>query len=113
MYDMGNQALRSLVTGNFDDETWTKIYNKANAPESFLDVEQYDDAVTSDLASESSEVLDMKTSTVLRTLVNDWVAHVATARYTDLLDRTGTHFYHSPMPSQRMMGYDQQTQDAS
>ena len=92
MYGMVNQAVCSLVTSNFGVKTWKKIHKKANAPESFLDFEQYDDAVTYDLVSASSEVLELDAATVLRTLGNFWVANVATVRYADLLDRTGTDF---------------------
>ena len=92
MYGMVNQAVRGLVTSNFGEDTWRTIYTKAGAPESFLDFEQYDDAVTFDLVAASSEVLELDAATVLRTFGNYWVAHVATVRYADLLDRTGTDF---------------------
>ena len=92
MYGMVNQAVRGLVTSAFGDETWEKIYTQAGSPDTFIDFEQYDDAVTYNLVAASSEVLELDAATVLRTFGNYWVKEVATVRYADLLDRTGTDF---------------------
>ena len=92
MYGMVNKAVRGLVIENFSEEIWTKLHTKANAPANFVAFEQYDDDITYRLVGAASEILDMPADEVLRAFGVYWVQRIATANYTDLMQKTGTDF---------------------
>ena len=92
MYGMVNQAVRGLVIENFGEDVWHKIHTTAQAPEGFVSLQLYDDTVTFKLVEASVAVLDMPAEGILQAFGNYWVDHVATAHYSDLMNKTGLGF---------------------
>lgn len=92
MYGMVNQAVRGLVLKNFGEDAWKNIHTKANAPESFVSMDKYDDDLTYRLVAASSEVLGLDAVSVLNAFGRFWVSDVATAHYADMMSRVGTDF---------------------
>ena len=92
MYGMVNQAVRELIIANFGEDTWATIHTQAEAPETFLNFEQYDDGVTYRLVAAASDALELPAETVLKTFGHFWVTDVATKSYADLMQRSGTTF---------------------
>ena len=92
MYGMVNAAVRGLVKEKFGDEAWHKIHTAANAPESFVAMESYDDDVTYGLVGAAVDVLGLDAPTILRAFGVYWVSDVATANYAELMTKTGVTF---------------------
>ena len=89
---MVNKSVRGLVLEAFGEEAWTAIHTKANAPESFVPMENYDDAVTYDLVGAAVEELDMPAEQILHAFGEYWVLKVATVHYAELMSASGQHF---------------------
>jgi hypothetical protein len=89
MYGMVNQGVRGLVLSRFGEEAWTRIHTQAAAPATFLNFEQYDDAVTYNLVGAAAEVLELPAEAVLRTFGLYWVTDIAVKSYGDLMNRSG------------------------
>ncbi len=66
MYGMVNAAVRGLVKEKFGDEAWHKIHTAADAPESFVAMESYDDDVTYGLVGAAVDVLGLDAPTILQ-----------------------------------------------
>ena len=92
MYGMVNAAVRGLVLESFGEEAWRRIHTKADAPESFVPMEAYDDAVTYGLVGAAVEILDLPAETILQSFGEYWVLKVANVHYADLMSKTGTNF---------------------
>ena len=92
MYGMVNDAVRGLVLSAFGEESWNKIYTRAEAPESFVAMQTYDDDITYNLVGAAVEVLQIDAHTVLQTFGKYWVSDVATKHYASLMDNTGISF---------------------
>ncbi|MGB0648138.1 MAG: heme NO-binding domain-containing protein [Bradymonadia bacterium] len=92
MYGMVNDAVRGLVRSAFGEEAWKQIHTKADAPESFVAMQTYDDEVTYNLVGAAVEVLQLDAETVLQTFGKYWVSDVATEHYASLMSNTGISF---------------------
>lgn len=92
MYGMVNEAIRSLITEEFGEQTWEAVRTKAESPSTFAPFQIYDDSVTYSLVGACVDVLELPADAVLRTFGHYWVEKIATKHYADLMDRTGTDF---------------------
>lgn len=92
MYGLVNQAVRGLVLDNYGEEAWDKIRIKADAPESFVSMQPYDDAVTYGLVGAAVEVLDLPAEKILYVFGEYWVHKIAAVSYAELMSTSGTDF---------------------
>lgn len=92
MYGMVNEAIRSLITEEFGEQTWESVRTKAESPSTFAPFQMYDDSVTYGLVGACVDVLGLPAESVLRTFGNYWVQNIATKYYADLMNRTGSDF---------------------
>ena len=90
MYGMVNAAVRGLVLESFGEEAWRLIHTKADAPESFVPMEAYDDAVTYGLVGAAVEVLELPAEKILHSFGEYWVLKVANVHYASLMSTEGT-----------------------
>ena len=92
MYGMVNQAVKGLVEERFGADTWRAIHTRANAPESFVVMQPYDDTVTYGLVGAAVEVLGVPAEAVLHLFGEYWVLKVATVHYAEMMASTGQDF---------------------
>ena len=92
MYGMVNQAVRGLVLDNYGAEIWERIRLKAEAPESFISMQAYDDSVTYALVSSAVDVLETPADKILYAFGEYWVNKIAVESYAELMSKTGTNF---------------------
>ena len=92
MYGLVNQAVRGLVLDNFGEEAWENIRTKADAPESFISMQPYDDAVTYGLVGAAVEVLNLPAEKILYSFGEYWVQKIAVVSYSELMSKSGTDF---------------------
>lgn len=92
MYGLVNQAVRGLVIDNHGAAIWDEIRTKADAPESFVAMQPYDDAVTYGLVGAAVEVLGAPADAILFSFGEYWVKEIATVSYADLMSKTGVDF---------------------
>lgn len=90
MYGLINKAVEDLCRKNFGDATWDRIRNDAGlADEPFLQMEQYDDAVTYKLVGSASKVLNLPAEAVLKEFGRFWTIYSAEVGYGELLRTVG------------------------
>jgi len=92
MYGMVNAAVRGMVLESFGEEKWRLIHQKAGAPESFVPMDAYDDAITYGLVAAAEQILDVSAENVLKGFGQYWVMKIATLKYADLMEKSGTDF---------------------
>jgi len=93
MYGLVNQAIVGLVTDNYGVDTWEKIRLKAGVKEEFfLSNTIYDDEITFDLVTASSEILEVDAEIVLREFGKYWVLKIAKEKYGKLMEYAGDNF---------------------
>ena len=92
MYGIVNQAIQELVTTNFGAEKWEQVLRKSGVNEEyFLSNESYDDAITFQLASAASEVLNMPLKDVLNAFGEFWVLNTGHKKYGSLMSAGGSN----------------------
>jgi hypothetical protein len=90
MYGLINKAVENLCRTKFGDATWDRIRNDAGMPdEPFLQMEQYDDAVTYKLVGSASKVLNLPAEAVLKEFGRFWTIYSAEVGYGELLRTVG------------------------
>lgn len=90
MYGLINEAMRRHVTERAGAHAWTRIAERAETPETFAGLHYYDDAVTHDLVTAASSVLDVPEAELLRGFGRYWSTRVGPESYSDILGATGT-----------------------
>ncbi len=90
MYGLINNALEDMIVKHFGEEQWKAIHAHAAVEEdSFLTMQQYDDASTYQLAGAASELLETPLDDCLEMFGNHWVSDIATKNFAPLMDATG------------------------
>lgn len=90
MYGLINSSLQSMIREKFGIEQWNKVLSASGVPEdSFLSMRSYDDAITYDLVSAASAVLDAPVEACLEMFGEWWVLETAAKSYGPLLDAAG------------------------
>jgi hypothetical protein len=90
MYGLINEAMRRHVTERAGPQTWARITERAETPETFAGLHYYDDAVTYDLVTAASAELDVPAAHLLRGFGHYWSTRVGPENYSDILGATGT-----------------------
>ncbi|MFT4821566.1 MAG: hypothetical protein ACI9PN_002433 [Candidatus Azotimanducaceae bacterium] len=90
MYGLIHTALRQLVTERYSVEQWNQVLEIAELPfNAFLSTQSYDDAVTLNLVSAVSEVLETPIEQCLEIFGQFWLAEFAPQSYDMLLSAVG------------------------
>lgn len=90
MYGLVNKALQELVEAQHDQETWTRIRERAGVEDLFfLWDKSYDDAVTYKLVEATSAELGRPAHEVLEDFGVYWVLHTAQKSYGPLMKAAG------------------------
>lgn len=90
MYGLVNKAVEDLVKGNFGEEAWLKIKEKAQVNEgAFVSMKSYHDDVTYSLVGAATEVLGLSAEQVLEAFGEYWVLYTAKEGYGDMLNAAG------------------------
>lgn len=92
MYGMVNQAIRGMVVENFGVDRWRSICEEAGAPEEFISMDSYDDAITYNLVAAAEGQLETPAAQILRGFGVYWVEKVALVHYADLMNASGVTF---------------------
>lgn len=90
MYGMVNKAVKALVVEQFGDGKWAEIRDLAGAPDDFVGLQAYDDAMTYGLVGAAVEVLGVPAEQILFGFGEYWVLRIATVAYADLMSATGS-----------------------
>ncbi|MEM7261874.1 MAG: heme NO-binding domain-containing protein [Planctomycetota bacterium] len=92
MYGLVNQAIQDLITENFGADVFAKIKERAGVGISeFVAMESYDDAVTYDLVSAASDVLEKPMDQLLEIFGQYWTEFVAERGYGEFLALSGNN----------------------
>jgi len=90
MYGLINNALKSMIQRQFDQQTWDIILEKADVGEdSFVSMQRYEDELTYKLVGATSEVLNESASTCLELFGHYWATVTAPDAYGVLMEATG------------------------
>ena len=92
MYGMVNQAVRGMVVENFGVDRWRSICEEAGAPEEFISMDSYDDAITYNLVAAAERQLETPAAQILHGFGVYWVEKVALVHYADLMNASGVTF---------------------
>lgn len=87
---MVNQAIKALVLEKFGEHKWCAIRDKAGAPDEFVGLQAYDDAMTYGLVGAAVEILEVPAADILSGFGEYWVLRIATVAYADLMNATGS-----------------------
>lgn len=93
MYGIVNQGVKDLVLGQFGEDTWEQIRQKAGLEEEeFVRMSAYPDDITYALVGAATEVLGLSAEDILIAFGRHWVLFTAKEGYGDLLDLAGDRF---------------------
>lgn len=92
MYGAVNQAIKGFVEDNHGTEVWRTLHTAAGAPESFIAMSPYDDAITYNLVGAASEMLKVPAETILIAFGEYWVDKIAVIHYAEIMGRSGQNF---------------------
>ena len=93
MYGLVNRALHELVINNYGIESWNNIKKKAGVNiEEFINMNQYDDAVTYSLVGAASEILNLPARDLLFSFGKHWINYTANKGYGAYMQIAGTNF---------------------
>jgi len=91
MYGLVNKAVEQMARTQFGDAAWEAIRERAGLDiEVFLNMTQYDDAVTFRLVQAASEELGVPASDVLQAFGRYWILFTAQEGYGELLRVSGS-----------------------
>ena len=90
MYGMVNKAVKALVVEKFGESQWVAIRDRAGAPDDFVGLQAYDDALTYGLVVAAVDVLGVPADQILFGFGEYWVLRIATVSYADLMNATGS-----------------------
>lgn len=93
MYGMVNKAVKALVVEQFGDAKWAEIRDRAGAPDDFVGLQAYDDAMTYGLVGAAVDVLGVPAEQILFGFGEYWVLRIATVTYADLMSATGSDMF--------------------
>ena len=92
MYGLVNNAIRSMIRGNYGDSQWNAVMAESGVPDdSFLAMRSYDDSVTFGLVVAASKVLGVSTEDCLKTFGEYWVLESASKAYPELMATAGNN----------------------
>jgi guanylate cyclase soluble subunit beta len=92
MYGLINSAVQDMIVAHFGQEQWEDIHAHSQVPDdSFLSMRSYDDAITYQLVTSASEVLQAPVDTCLELFGMFWVKEIAAKSFAPLMEATGTH----------------------
>ena len=90
MYGMVNRALASMARGQFGEERWRSIQERAGVDgDEFLSMVSYPDEVTYRLAAAASAELGVPPEAVLEAFGRYWILYTAQEGYGELLRMSG------------------------
>lgn len=90
MYGIVNKALHELIVGEYGEEVWQEIKDKAGVEvEVFVGTEGYPDSITYGLVGAASEVLGRSAGELLEAFGRYWVLKTAPEVYPDLIQSGG------------------------
>jgi hypothetical protein len=90
MYGMVNQAVQDMVLQlSGGQELWAAISERAGLDLEFVAVDNYDDAITSDLVAAASEILGLTSNEVLEAFGGHWIRYTAEQGYGALMAAMG------------------------
>ncbi len=90
MYGLVNQALEDLVVKTADDSVWQSVKRTAGISlPGFVSMENYEDAITFDLAAAAGYELEMTQQELLRAFGKHWITFSASRGYGALLRMVG------------------------
>jgi guanylate cyclase soluble subunit beta len=92
MYGIINSAMQDMIVDKFGAAQWEEIHAHSKVPEdAFLSMRSYDDAITYQLVTSASEVLEAPVDACLEMFGLYWVEEIAAKSFAPLMDTTGTH----------------------
>lgn len=92
MYGIVNQAIQGLITESYGIAQWEQIKGHANVQvEVFLSNEPYDDEITYNLVSASSEILQVPAKEILKSFGEYWILKTGKEKYGALMEAGGNN----------------------
>lgn len=93
MYGMVNRAIEDLIMSTHGQSTWDEIKLKAGLKDlQFFDTTTYDDKLTYDLVTASSEILGHAAADILHAFGRHWVLYTGREGWAALFDSAGDNF---------------------
>lgn len=83
MYGLVNKAEEQLVKTRFGEEKWCQIAAMANVEHSSVSMDTYPGAVTCDLVSAASEILDIPSAQILEAFGEHWIQYTVDEGYAE------------------------------
>ncbi len=92
MYGMINISIREMITESHGFETWNKIKTLSGSQaEEFVSMSTYPDAITYQLVSSATQVLNISANELLENIGEYWIIHTANQGYGAILDMAGNN----------------------
>jgi len=93
MYGLVNRAVEDLVRTTHGDAAWERVKAQAGLEiDAFMAMEGYDDAITYDLVSAASVVLDQPVDRLLEAFGEHWTRYTAHVGYGAMFKQGGATF---------------------
>ena len=90
MYGMVNQVVQDMVLQlSGGPELWAAISERAGLDLEFVAMDNYDDAITSELVAAASEILGLTSNEVLEAFGGHWIRYTAEQGYGAMLGAMG------------------------
>lgn len=90
MYGIVNKAIESMVKHEHGLTVWQSILEQAGFQTPyFVSNQSYPDQLTYDLVAAASQVLQLKSETILEAFGNYWATHTAVEQYPELIENGG------------------------
>ncbi len=92
MYGLVNQGIKDLILNQFGADKWESVCSEAQAPQDFISMQYYDDAITYRLVGAASKVLNVPAIDVLKEFGSFWVKYTGHVGYGPIMDLFGADF---------------------